>query len=63
MARFFCRNGGEIKNFGAVMMPSGAEDIIFLLNPCVRGTSVSVIAPGCIRSWLVLLEFNVSLSQ
>ena len=49
MARFFCRNhdnGGEIKDFVAVMMPSRADDILSLLSACVCGTSVSVIAPG-----------------
>ena len=46
MARFFGRNGGEIKDFVTVMMPSGAEDMLFLLSACLRGTSGSVI-----RSW------------
>ena len=49
MARFFCRNhdnGREIKDFVAVMMPSRADDILFLLSAWVCGTSVSVIAPG-----------------
>ena len=46
MARFFCHDEGQIKDSEAVMMPSGADDILFLLSACERGTSASVISPG-----------------
>ena len=46
MARFFCCDGWQIEDLEAVMMPSGADDIRFLLCARERETSEGVIAPG-----------------
>ena len=46
IARFFCHDEGQIKDLEVVMMPSGADDILFLLSACECGISVSVISLG-----------------
>ena len=38
-------------------MPSGADDILFLLSACEHGTSVSVISPGMLLI-LVIGQLN-----
>ena len=46
VARFFCRDVWQIKELEAVVTPGGANDILFLLSACERGT----LARGCFQS-------------